>query len=139
MIITYLLVNKVTGDTYVGRTKQSFSKRMRQHRICTSKHNTPLGRSIGQYGWDAFQTEILFEGDKEKEFINFLKPTLNVPYNPPLKQAVETISVPVRCVETGVVYQSQSEAERHIGIRGGVHNVISGAAKTCGGFHWELT
>lgn len=44
----------------------------------------------------------------------------------------------VRCVETGIVYNSLREAERETGC---AHTHISGCLrgknKTCGGYHWE--
>jgi hypothetical protein len=47
----------------------------------------------------------------------------------------------VRCVETGIVYHSQKEAERMTGINGA--NISSCCThrpkyKTAGGFHWEF-
>ena len=130
-ITTYLLVNKVTGDTYVGRTKQKFEKRMRQHRVCTSKLNTPLGNNIRRYGWDNFQTEVLCEEDKEKE-------SLNVPYEPPYELGNAATKRRVRCVETGQIFESQMEADKWVGIPKGVNNAVQGRARTCGGYHWEL-
>lgn len=45
----------------------------------------------------------------------------------------------VRCIETGIVYNSGHGAERYLGIG---HNcismAISGRSKTAGGYHWEL-
>ena len=44
----------------------------------------------------------------------------------------------VRCVETGVVYNSQREAAKSIGIREtAICKCILGDRKTAGGFHWE--
>ena len=136
-MVTYLLVNTITGDTYVGRTKQSLKKRCKQHSLMTPKFNTPLGRNIRQYGWDCFQVEQLCEGDKEKEFMNFLNPTLNVPYDPPTEKANAAVRRPVRCVETGVVYESATYAERTLNLpRSGINNAIRGRAHSCGGYHW---
>lgn len=45
----------------------------------------------------------------------------------------------VKCLETGLVYQSQSEASRRTGIS---NNMISRACKgelnTAGGYHWQI-
>ena len=44
----------------------------------------------------------------------------------------------VRCVESGVVYDSFGDAERKTGIcRRGISMACSGKRQTAGGFHWE--
>lgn len=53
------------------------------------------------------------------------------------KYGVEAIKTAVRCVETGVVYESAMEAARQLGIS---HSHIgcccTGKRKTTGGYHW---
>lgn len=45
---------------------------------------------------------------------------------------------PVRCVETGVIYESTAEATRALGIHNyAIRRVCYGERKTAGGFHWE--
>ena len=45
---------------------------------------------------------------------------------------------PVRCIETEVVYLSQSEASRQTGIAASsISACCRGKRKTAGGFHWE--
>lgn len=45
---------------------------------------------------------------------------------------------PVRCVETGVVYESILNASKTTGIsRANIHGVLNGSRKTAGGFRWE--
>lgn len=44
----------------------------------------------------------------------------------------------VRCIETGEMYESASEASRHIGVTtSAITNVCRGIRKTCKGFTWE--
>ena len=43
---------------------------------------------------------------------------------------------PVRCIETGIIYESIKEAKEKTGI-GGVNAVCKGNRKTAGGYHWE--
>ena len=48
-------------------------------------------------------------------------------------------SIPVRCVETGVIYPSACAAQRETGIRQPkIWRCCHGMAKTSGGYHWEL-
>jgi hypothetical protein len=47
-------------------------------------------------------------------------------------------SIKVRCVETGEVFQSQSDAAKSLGLHICTINAcVSGRNKTAGGFHWE--
>lgn len=44
----------------------------------------------------------------------------------------------VRCIETDVIYESSSEANRHTGIgRSGISRCCQGKYKQAGGYHWE--
>ena len=45
---------------------------------------------------------------------------------------------PVRCVETGRVFESGTMAARMMGVsQTGLYNALSGNAQTCAGYHWE--
>lgn len=45
---------------------------------------------------------------------------------------------PVRCLETGVIYESTAEATRSLGIHNyAIRRVCYGERKTAGGYHWE--
>lgn len=46
------------------------------------------------------------------------------------------VKTPVRCVETGKIYQSQMEAERATGAEN-ISGCCTGRYKTSGGYHWE--
>ena len=44
----------------------------------------------------------------------------------------------VRCVETGVIYESTAQATRELGIHNyAIRRVCYGERKTAGGYHWE--
>ena len=44
----------------------------------------------------------------------------------------------VRCVETGVIYESTAQATRELGIHNySIRRVCYGERKTAGGYHWE--
>lgn len=46
--------------------------------------------------------------------------------------------IPVRCVETGVVYHSATEAEKlTVANRKGIANCCKGKQESCAGYHWE--
>ena len=48
------------------------------------------------------------------------------------------LRVPVRCVETGEIYNDCADAERQTGIgRYNINNTLNGKQKTAGGYHWE--
>lgn len=50
----------------------------------------------------------------------------------------KSIMTPVLCVETGIVYDCQLEAERILGISHHINDCIKGRRNKCGGYHWEL-
>lgn len=44
----------------------------------------------------------------------------------------------IKCIETGVIYKSITEAANDTGIeRRGINRVVVGKGKTAGGYHWE--
>ena len=44
----------------------------------------------------------------------------------------------VVCVETGILYSSVTEAAKYIGVtQSAISNVVRGAQKTAGGYHWK--
>ena len=62
----------------------------------------------------------------------------NINYGTRNKRAAAAISKKVRCIETGIVYPSASEASRQTGInQSGISRCRNGAYKTAGGYHWE--
>lgn len=54
------------------------------------------------------------------------------------KHAYKTQKKAVQCIETGVIYNSQKEAEKEYNIcRGAISNCIRGKQKTAGNLHWK--
>ena len=81
----YQIVNTVTGDRYVGSSKD-VKKRWRQHKwSSTWKHkpNNPLYLDMQKYGVDKFRFQILapvmpeYLKQVEQEFIEMLRPSYN--------------------------------------------------------------
>ena len=60
-------------------------------------------------------------------------------YGQRLTKSVLKQSIPVRCVETGIVYSSAYAAQRETDIKqSGIWKCCHGQRKTAGGFHWKL-
>ena len=81
----YKITNKITGDFYIGSSKD-IKRRWRDHKCLSTwkQHpNNPMYLDMKKYGTDSFVFEILevveIEKLKEKEqqFIETLKPTYN--------------------------------------------------------------
>ena len=53
-----------------------------------------------------------------------------------LKGKISKLRKPVICVETGVVYESLSNAKKTTGLNN-IHAAINGVQNTCGGYHWK--
>jgi len=54
-------------------------------------------------------------------------------------EAMERRGTKVMCVETGIVYNSISEAARSLGLlASGIRGCVHGRRNTCGNLHWKL-
>ena len=63
----------------------------------------------------------------------------NNTYKDRLKKSALRRSIPVVCVETGVIYESGADAGRKTGIRQSkISCCCNGNRKTAGGFHWSF-
>lgn len=81
----YQIINEVTGDRYVGSSKDVFH-RWSQHKrpsLWKNKSNSPLYQDMQKYGVDKFRFQILapvmpeYLKQVEQEFIEMLNPTYN--------------------------------------------------------------
>ena len=81
----YKITNTMTGDFYVGSSKDVKLRWMQHKRLSVwKKHsNNPMYLDMKKFGIDKFELEILEEveignlKDKEQQFIETLKPTYN--------------------------------------------------------------
>ena len=81
----YKIINTVTGDFYIGSSK-NVKERWRSHKKPSTWNrcsNNPMYQDMQKYGIDKFEFEILAEVEPEKlkeaeqKFIETLKPTYN--------------------------------------------------------------
>lgn len=87
MSCIYQIINKISKESYIGKTKHSaefrFSKHKRQRNCQTS--SSKLSESFKKYGLENFEVKTLKEGNfnkywlarYERIFIDRLKPELN--------------------------------------------------------------
>lgn len=177
----YCLTNNITGEKYIGVTKQKLYRRFKAGK--GYKPNTKINKAILKYGWINFRQEVLFTtdnkdlaGEMEKFFIKFYNTTekgynnatggfkgytqteviteehrknLSLSHkgkhsspatefkkgNKP--KGIEKIIVPVICIETGIIYESITEAEHKLNISHHVWECIKGKRNQCGGYHWK--
>ena len=80
--------------------------------------------------------------NKENNCLNNLEwcdARYNMNYGTRNQRAAAARSKKVRCIETGIVYPSASEAARQTGIdKSSISKCCRGKLKTAGGFHWEF-
>lgn len=76
----YCLTNNITGEKYIGLTKQKLYRRFKAGK--GYKPNTKINKAILKYGWINFRQEVLFTtdnknlaGEMEKFFIKFYNTT----------------------------------------------------------------
>ena len=148
MSITYLLTNMVTGEEYVGHTTNELKTRCSHHKHRSKQdqyQHLPLYKNIREYGWENFRGSVLCEGNEEEYYCWLFNPPLNqcfVGKKPISQLQVERTRQsrmrPVRCIETGEVYESATEAEKDKGLCRSVNSVCTGLRKSAGGLHWEF-
>ncbi len=88
MVGIYKITNKETGDFYIGQSRR-LEKRLRAHfqKYIKPYHSKKFKSDIEKYGRDGFKIEILEYCDvseliqKERYYINKLKPTYNTVYD----------------------------------------------------------
>ena len=81
----YKIINTITGDSYIGSSKNIKSRWMQHKKPSTWKNhpNNPMYQDMQKYGTDKFAFEILAEvevdklKETEQQFIETLKPTYN--------------------------------------------------------------
>lgn len=85
MAMIYRITNVVTGDFYIGKTKNTVEKRWCMHKRNAGRGiETHFYRSIRKYGVENFKVDILEDCDsicdneKEKYWIKKLKPQYNM-------------------------------------------------------------
>ena len=60
-------------------------------------------------------------------------------YNSNYKNAQADKKIKVRCVETGQIFESITEAAQSVKrTKGALSKCITGKSKTCGNYHWEV-
>lgn len=83
--LIYVATNRVTGDQYVGQTRQKFKTRVQAHRISAKNPRFKFHKAIASFGFDTFSFEEVFNAfDKgsldfaEREIIKDLSPMYNM-------------------------------------------------------------
>lgn len=59
--IIYLITNLVNGKRYVGQTRQSFERRIIEHKRDSRKSKCGIDAAIRKYDWENFKAEIIEE------------------------------------------------------------------------------
>lgn len=68
MSLVYLVVNKINGHMYIGKTSQTLKERRRKHYIDSKRgRQSAFCRALRKYPEEAFEWEILEEGLSEEE------------------------------------------------------------------------
>ncbi len=89
-------------------------------------------REACNYNWEMRGFKYAWADEKGHAIENFIKEFIA-----PIRRKA-SFKTKVRCVETGKVYNSISDAARAVGVSPStLGKVFSGLRKTSGGYHWE--
>ncbi|WNL51065.1 intron-encoded endonuclease [Synechococcus phage S-CREM2] len=158
MAFIYKATNNKTGKSYVGRTSYArLSARIANHyyQARHKDHNIPFHNALRKYEREDFDWTILEEcgkeeaGSREIYWIEQVNPEYNATRGgdggtygrecseETRKKIAEGVGKKVRCIDTGVVYESAYEATRQTGLSG-ISRCCRGYSKTSGGLRWEF-
>lgn len=79
--VVYIATNTITGEQYVGQTKQPPHVRFRAHEISARKPTTKFHRAIADTGYDKFKFEIV-ASSLTREALNDTEKALIAEYSP---------------------------------------------------------
>ena len=119
--VIYYILDRITGKGYVGQTRQKLRRRMKSHKSGSALY---IDCAIKKYGWEKFSVFVLEEcatpeelNEREKYWIEILNTLYPNGYNRSAGGGNYIGSGrPVRCIDTGEIFESASEAERALGI-----------------------
>lgn len=157
--IIYKHTNLINQKVYIGITNKVANPNKRWLSGKGYEHNSYFTASIKRYGWENFSHEIidyaetqLEANEKEQYWINFYQ-SINKDKGYNLTNGGDGISgfhhsdetknriaqangKMVMCLETGIIYDSASAADRAIQISGGCVSAAILHKGTAGGNHW---
>ena len=83
--VIYVATNNVTGEQYVGQTRQKFKVRVQAHKVSAKNPQFNFHKAISNFGFDAFSFEEVFYAFNkpaldyaEKQIICYLNPAYNM-------------------------------------------------------------
>jgi group I intron endonuclease len=83
--VIYVATNNVTGEQYVGQTRQKFKVRVQAHKVSAKNPQFTFHKAISSFGFNAFSfEEVFYAFDKpaldyaEKQIICYLNPAYNM-------------------------------------------------------------
>ena len=83
--VVYVATNSVTGEQYVGQTRQKFKVRVKAHEVSARNPKFVFHKAINKFSFAAFSFEEVFYAfdkpaldDAEKQIIKYLNPAYNM-------------------------------------------------------------
>lgn len=148
----YKITNLINNKCYIGKSihiETRWSEHLRNYKyINRPTYHYPLYLAMRKYGIDNFSFEILEitkENDKilserEKYYYEIFKPEYNLmipdeSISSYLRKKVYKIDM--KTLEVVSSYEGVNVAAKETGLkRSGISNVLTGRAKSCGGYYW---
>lgn len=77
----YKATCKITGLSYIGFTGQSYTTRIKQHKIKSKNSDYKFYRAIREYGWNSFEWELLYQSYDKIHCLNVMEPHFITEYD----------------------------------------------------------
>ena len=130
--VIYYILNRINGKAYIGKTVRELWRRIKQHR---TRPESCIGDAIKKYGFENFSVFVLEEcatpeelNEREKYWIKTLH--TKTPYGYNLTDGGDggkkagIRNRPVRCLNTGEVFESIKQAAEHFNLKGHKISVV---------------
>lgn len=144
--IIYKHTNKINGKCYIGQTRQDPKDRWKRGRLYMSKKRNLFGQAIKKYGWDNYTHEIIHKDIESQEDANRWEQYYIAHYKSWIgfgdkcngyNTTFYAKGRKIKCIETGEIFNSVSEAARKIGVsQGQMSKVCQGKLRIARGYHF---
>lgn len=124
------------GKSHSAESRKAVSESMKEQ----WKNGTRTGHKVSEKSRYTLKNYVLENGAWNKGLPKEQQPKFGKPVRKSVKmQIAETLSVPIMCLETGIIYPSSKVASELLGLhQANISKCLHGERERTGGYHWIL-